>query len=416
MVLENTSDKISDSFTEDAPASDADPYASSQAGSSEARSIPIDVSNFPKPMPLFGPLSGFTNQFLSRMIQARIQASTHVLKRPITEDEASAIAFWTAKQLSITSYGTPLGVGGATWRAYASRKSFRFPFYQPDLASFNANAWPATKRTILSGLRATSAWHATRFLAYGIVGNYVGQVLLTSYAMSVVTVGELGDPRLKDYVKGLRENAKHNVERGRRGSPTPLLPPKGSPDTLDDASPTGSAYGDAAPEAEALGDQEMQTQEARQRPHPRSSPTKNNATTFQMDKTAPQPQSFDQDFDDASPTGGQGTYLDTESSSGSAWDRIRHQASAPTESNSGSSSSWPAGRGQAQASSRGGWINARKNAQKETQSPSTSDDPFAFSNSEEDKQLAREEAQKEFDARVERERKGGDFSGDQKRW
>lgn len=46
-------------------------------------------------------------------------------------------------------------------------------------------------------------------------------------------------------------------------------------------------------------------------------------------------------------------------------------------------------------------------------------DSFTFSKTEEERNLAQIEAQKEFDARVEKERRGGDFSsgnGDQKRW
>jgi hypothetical protein len=57
--------------------------------------------------------------------------------------------------------------------------------------------------------------------------------------------------------------------------------------------------------------------------------------------------------------------------------------------------------------------------QKEQREGATTGDSFAFSKTEEERTYAKEEAQKEFDARVERERRGGDFSkggGDQKRW
>jgi hypothetical protein len=69
--------------------------------------------------------------------------------------------------------------------------------------------------------------------------------------------------------------------------------------------------------------------------------------------------------------------------------------------------------GQSQEQSRG-WAGVREQAQ----SPTASDD-FAFSKENEERSLARTEAQREFDARVERERRGGDFSsgsGNQKRW
>jgi hypothetical protein len=43
-------------------------------------------------------------------------------------------------------------------------------------------------------------------------------------------------------------------------------------------------------------------------------------------------------------------------------------------------------------------------------------DSFAFSTTEEDRQLARAEAQKKFDARVERERQGKDFNDSGRKW
>jgi hypothetical protein len=49
---------------------------------------------------------------------------------------------------------------------------------------------------------------------------------------------------------------------------------------------------------------------------------------------------------------------------------------------------------------------------------SEGEDSFSFSQGEEDKQLAKTEAQKEFDARLERERSGKDFDegSGRKRW
>lgn len=75
---------------------------------------------------------------------------------------------------------------------------------------------------------------------------------------------------------------------------------------------------------------------------------------------------------------------------GSAWERLRQQAA-----NGGTG----AGSG-AQRRSRG----------QEEQGG----DAFSFSSSEEDKQTAKYEAQKDFDARIEQERSGKNF--DSKRW
>ena len=48
---------------------------------------------------------------------------------------------------------------------------------------------------------------------------------------------------------------------------------------------------------------------------------------------------------------------------------------------------------------------------------SSSEDSFSFSSSDEEKGYAKAEAQREFDERVEKERRGGDFSNDgRRRW
>lgn len=81
------------------------------------------------------------------------------------------------------------------------------------------------------------------------------------------------------------------------------------------------------------------------------------------------------DYDDASPS----------APTASAWDRLRGNAlSSPGNK---SPSAWS----QSQAQQKQG-------------------DDFAFSSTDEERQLAKTEAQADFDARVERERRGGDFT------
>ena len=55
--------------------------------------------------------------------------------------------------------------------------------------------------------------------------------------------------------------------------------------------------------------------------------------------------------------------------------------------------------------------------QQQQQQPKREEDSFAFSASEGEKSYAKDEAQKAFDERVEKERQGGDFSGGRdKKW
>ena len=61
---------------------------------------------------------------------------------------------------------------------------------------------------------------------------------------------------------------------------------------------------------------------------------------------------------------------------------------------------------------------ARKaDSQREQQEGSTLGDSFAFSRTEEERSYAKDEAQKQFDERVERERRGEDFGAKgSRRW
>ncbi len=101
---------------------------------------------------------------------------------------------------------------------------------------------------------------------------------------------------------------------------------------------------------------------------------------------------------------------ETTAPQGSAWDRLRRgEKPAPVPQKSGGK----------HPTKQSAWSRQQDETQREQKEGSTMGDSFAFSKSEEERNYAKEEAQKEFDARVERERRGGDFSqggGDQRRW
>ncbi|KAH6678610.1 hypothetical protein B0J14DRAFT_615307 [Halenospora varia] len=382
MVLENASDTVNqDSFSDAAPPSDFDPYSGSDGGAGGAGGarIPATMDGLPQPFPILGTLQGWPESW-QKLTQARVQHATTVLKRPVNQAEVDAFSFWTARQVSIISYGTPIGVAGGLWRTYSTRASMRIPFFQPKVETTNFEIFPHPKMAIARGSRAILAWHIMRGVAYSSMGIILGQIFFGSYSMSVTAVGEMGDPRLKEFTDALRKQAQQN--RGALPQPRsriPSPPPKQS--EVDDASPTGGMY---MSEEATQPVEEPQTQwSAPAPPNPRT-------TQMQPLEQESRGQAFDY-FDDDSPTSGQGMAADTSSrpqaASGSAWDPP------------------------AQAATQGGW-QARRNQQ-------SGDNSFSFSKGEEEKNYAKEEAQKEFDARVERERKGEDFSsggGSAKRW
>ncbi|KAG4418254.1 hypothetical protein IFR04_008612 [Cadophora malorum] len=412
MVLHNASDSAAqDTFQDSAPSSDSDPYAASGSSSNSsvqnlASTYHIDTSKLPRPLPWIGSLVGYNDELLSKALTKKIAHSSQVLQRPLSQEEVDAFAFWTAKQVSILSYGVPFGVGGGLWRCWSTANEFRMPFYRPNLETFNPQAFPP-RMAVLKGNNAIMAWHALRAVLYGGMGNILGQLFFGSYSMSVATVGELGDKRLKPFIDAVKSQAAK--QRGSlpntTGQPGIGQQPGIGVQSRDDASPGTIPMAEQSPDTSWEGMSEKKQPETTPQPKrwPQARPT---PAPPPVDESSDQPFGM---FDDASPTGGQGVQADIRaapvtSQGGSAWDRIRRGEQSSTQRTAPIT-------GSQQAQNQNAWSRVQKDG-------AAISEGYSYSKAEEG-DLAKGEAQKEFDARVERERRGGDFakgSGDQKRW
>ncbi|KAI9841798.1 MAG: hypothetical protein M1837_000392 [Sclerophora amabilis] len=398
MVLSDdaASPAASDFASDSSPASDADQYSSSFT-SSDSSQVNIDASNLKHPAPFFGALFGYTTPDLVRFVNGQVQYTSKVIKRPLNQDEATAVAFWSSKAYSMTSYGPPLGFAMGFYRAYSTQSTYRFPFLAPKAQKFNPN-----KLFTLEGRRAQLGWHSLRWTAYGLLGSWFGKLLFFSYALTVRMVGERGDPRLKNVIKA-------EIEFIREARKSPAIVQQGQ-------SNASNGLGDIDESAERLqrsdgfySDLQMQETESRQQPPVSRGGPENRASAFQIDKVASQPRSFEDDLDDASPTAQSfDSNANTNPESGSAWGRIRNQSDPPSSPNGNSANRYER-RPPGSSSLQNAWAKRRSGIQKEQQEGSIIGDSHTFPKSEEDRQLARQEAQKEFDDRVERERQGGDF-------
>ncbi|CAF9935661.1 MAG: hypothetical protein ALECFALPRED_006512 [Alectoria fallacina] len=442
MPLDKTS-----SDTYDTPDSSPDPYATSSTTTANGLPPYIDFSSLPSGLPILGPLTGYTPARNIAMIQNRFAHMSETIRRPLTESEQTALAYYTAKAFAISSYGPTIGMGAGVYRTYSTRAQFRWPMYGNILSDAPAEGeaqrgfWDGQKmraggKEILQGVSSQAKaiiLHASRGFAYCLIGCYFVPLLVTSYAATVSAVGEIRDPRLQESNRGVREAVIRDqrerkqrsgeivkqADAGREGR-MPNSPRetdqvrgrRGGSAEVDDASPTGGAMMDMGIDEEqgrlseagamsgVLSDGQMRTAEAKARPQSDQTPANDRAATFQMEKVERQPKDFGSDFDDASPTGGSGAMEGGDGSGGSVWERIRQQsASEPSASSTGR------GRG------------TRGAQQKQQEGSTTTGDSFSFSSSEEERNYAKDEAQREFDERVEKERRGGDFSSDGgRRW
>lgn len=413
--------------------SDPDPYFSPSSYDDPSNTAPqppsTNLSRLPQPIP-FSSAWGYTPRKLQAGIAIEQSSAQTLLQRPLTPPEADAIAFHFSKGFRYASFGPPLGVAAGIWRASSTMHEMRWPLIPKrwsDLSQWNYNA--ETQELSFRDVRyAKGEWVKPAIMGLrGLVlisfGYAVSGILFSSYGATVAAVGSIQDRRLK----GVRDKINENVSK-RTGELSQMQPPraKAKVDPMgqgertaaelwrdhrgaitrkaDDASPTaGDAdfySDDTGANGAVMDDNRMRKQQRRQQPSPRRSATENPASSFQMEKTERQPQSFSEDNDATSPTSDFQTPTSTPSSSESTWDRIRRQSTSPGSSNP---SQLPKQR--------------RDRVRQEQQEESATSDSFSFSSSDSERAYAKDEAQKHFDERVEQERRGEDFgSGRSKRW
>lgn len=381
MVLSDSSDQM--------PPSDNDPYS----GGDIANVRTISIENMPKPMPILGPLLGFGSQYTLKIAGEMTRQAEKRLGRPLSNDEANAVTYWQAKNIQIRSYSPIIGISGGLWRAYNTREVFRFPFFQPDklFQTFNKEVFPHTSFPMVRGATAVIVWHGLRAFWYSAAGVALSKMFISSYAMSVSTIGIMNDSRMVQFGKEMMEKS-GRVPRGQTPGRSMPQPPRATP-KQDDASPTGGIYGEEdfnSGRPEMVNDNPTpQKEQSRWRAPP--------ARQVPVETRAPETEgkAFDY-FDDASPTSGREQRIlgDTKSQpQGSAWERIRRGGGAPT-----------------QTSGPSAWSKRQSQAQE----GESTDDNFTSTQVTEERRYSRQDAQQEFDARIERERQGGDFTSNKK--
>ena len=429
MVLDETTASNSPSdfsgFSSDFP---SDPLPPGSGLDSLEYSFSLDLTTLPRANALVAPF-GRGEAGLRRSIAENVSNASKVLNRMPTQEEFNAMAYHTAKGQAIICWGLPTGIGTAAYMSWRTRKTYKFPFVKPSEA-FNGNEVAFWGRQWLKGPQANIFWHSLRFSAYGIVGGWVAGMFVAGYAASIVAVGELTDPRLKELQDAIRKVAKvqlekregggnwRNSETGKEASgeaATAMKRAMTGGGTMDSINASAGEDVDFAAsqdrEARLYGNGYTETNGGKPTDSipTQSSPRSQRSpawSTAAGTKSKAEPESsggFYDTYDDASPTAPIHAPPRTDnraSIAGSAWERLRRQASASEASESTTTSTRP--RRQIPAS----------------QSPKNEDgDSFSYSSSEEEKQLARDEAQRDFDAQVERERQGENFGdGGRRRW
>lgn len=308
-------------------------------------------------------------------------------------------------------------------RAYSTRHEFRHPFAGTLKTSggwFDGERVRIMGRELMRGSSARFFVHLLRSVNYGLVGAGFASFFSTSYASSVAVIGELQDPRLKDVMIALKSNIKKQQEERQRRGDTKMeegtaeddrdeagsLVNRGRAgytdyngtvgrDEVEVARPDRVQMNSLTPSRNTVEGQINSFTESGnefgpvEREHKKLT---NNEDEFSFLESEPK---YPADNQEEIPPSKSGR---PQEPNGSTWERLRREAISGSDNSS--AKAMELGRVAAQ-----------------TQQASTESD-FTFSSSEQERSLAREEAQRDFDERVEQERAGGDFGldGAGRRW
>lgn len=388
MVLDNASPTM-DSMNDGAPFSDRDSY------STDARALPDNIlrapdisamiTELPRPLRLLPKRwSSFSDEHIIASIMTDGLRIANVLLRPPTTPEWQAMAYHESKRLATISYAAPLGISGSLYRAWSTRATGQIPFYKPaNFAPRDANfTWAG-----LTGANARLGLHMARSLMYVLVGTPITVLVIGSYAATVSAVGQLSDSRMQDIRLKIRDLGQEETARRMKGI------------SIRAQDVSKARQGQGAMENAAQYDTSAMSDNPEQ-----ASPSAMSMSQQSMSETE-QMQAFD--MDDASPTAEMGS-AGSGQSGGNAWDRLRRGGQSTNESTRQVKRGNAVPQTDAWAKRRAGNVTTPGRQQ--------SGESFSFSSAESDGQLAKDEAQRDFDGRIERERQGRDFSEVDKRW
>ncbi|KAF9695885.1 hypothetical protein EKO04_005895 [Ascochyta lentis] len=433
MVLQDVENTAPESFSDNPSPSDNDPYAS-PSSPSLATGERFDASSMARPIPIIGPFIGFSERALRFKADTTLKFAEKKLGRTLHPEEAQALASHIYKLEKNKSYYAAGGAAGGIYRWYATMSTYQYPFYKPKVESIDVNKFGPIK-----GPAANLARHTWRFGLYALVAGQMGSIIGQLIAQPIAAYETSVDPKLEQFGAEIKaasgRDERANEQRGRmieerrkdfearrrqegtggmtppyggRGQERRQAPPLVGGDE-DDMSPMAGNDPWGSSSSSSWGN-DFSSDASQPAPQRQLAPSTNARSRQQSPYQSAQSSSSSSPFDDdASPTGGlfQSEATNTESQSSSrpgesSWDRLRRGA--------GNSSS-------SQGASQQERIQRFASSRQSGAEGSTVGDNFTFIEGRENRDIERERAQREFDERMEKERRGGDFNeGNGKRW
>lgn len=327
-------------------------------------------------MPLVSRPFGFSQEWQKQMVASTLVQTSAYMNRVLTPPEADALGLYRSQRLVLASYTMPLTLTSGAYFAYRKRREYRFPFFTP--ITLNPDVFPTQRLALVRGAQAQLLWHFLRFAAYSLTSYGIIQPVMASVATSSYLVKVLNDTKLEAVRESLARAEKEasklpSEEEGASAGGDPIWPP---PSSEEKQQQPAEPAAQAPPASSKNRYQGAQSSWARSSGSP--SGASSNGSQTHGDDLGSDNSSI---FDDASPVAP--SYQKTApaasgfptTNTGSAWERIRQQSGA-------------------------------KGGQEDASGGQQTADQYTYRNPDQGKPTAQEQAQKEFDAMLERERRG----------
>ncbi|KAI0846372.1 hypothetical protein F5Y00DRAFT_243928 [Daldinia vernicosa] len=383
-------------------------------------------------LPFWAPLFLMKDSFRVVYVTGKTVQAAKMSQRRLTADEVNATSEAAANSARYLPWIHPVSLIAASTICWRTRKTFRFPLYQPKKRQFNPRIFPTKRLPVFTGDRAVVAWHVTRFFCWFPVTLIGSLIFFTSLAESSYEARLSRDPRLKNWLADVKKNHINRLAHMQRENQGPQRNFPALPDPVSqsprDKYPSDSGnevpreYGHDTFTGQSESSPNGLASEASRSPSTSSSqsywgrgtqsqaqPSKSQGMVYSDSSSQHSEDDLDLfDDDDASPVPAALRKAEAQQTrdaqGGSAWDRLRQQAQS-------GAAQWA--RGDSSGQERG-WGRLRQDKTQNPQDNQPRTEGFAYTKEDEykeEKTYEKEQAQKEFDALLEAERRGGSNRG-----
>ncbi|KAI1141720.1 hypothetical protein F5Y05DRAFT_271734 [Hypoxylon sp. FL0543] len=369
-------------------------------------------------------------------VTTKVVGCAKLAARRLTAEEVDGASEAAAISCRYLPWIQPVSMIAASLISWRTRRSFGFAFYRPKPGKIDPTVFPMRRAPIFTGRRAYYAWHAARFLTYFPPVWFGSLLFFSSLAETSYEARLLRDPRLRNIMTNAKRNARHfggqhgNLPQSpgaatshpsRETHSTPSFPrgqfpsQSGSQSTQDYGHDTYTSQAEDGFTEPATRGNTSTTASVPQSSYSRNAqpqvpPSKSQGARYP--ESDPRNADYDADLfdgdDDASPVSAAARRAEAQQArdaqSGSAWDRIRRQSQSDN-------SQWAKGDSSGQER---GWAQLRQDKAQNAREWQPKTESFAYTKEEEDRETRkyeREQAQKDFDALLEAERRGDSNRG-----